>query len=223
MFCGIGPMAIRAAKESKLRVLANDLNPECYHYLRKNIVLNKIADYVIPFCMDAREFALLVIEQSNNPDIQEFQEESKSKRPASKKTEEAKLGPESERVSKIPSKQYLHFDHVYMNLPMDAVEFLDVFIGLFKHGNPAIWNEGNLPMIHVYGFTVESDKAKAREYFVERINKVFEECGGFNESMLTEFHNNRDVSKVSHMYCISFRLPAQVGFHSSMKYKRQKL
>lgn len=53
MFCGIGPMAIRAAKEQNMRVLANDLNPECYHYLRKNIVLNKVADTVIPFCMDA--------------------------------------------------------------------------------------------------------------------------------------------------------------------------
>jgi len=45
-----------------MRVLANDLNPECYHYLRKNIVLNKVADTVIPFCMDAWEFALHVIE-----------------------------------------------------------------------------------------------------------------------------------------------------------------
>jgi len=62
MFCGIGPMAIRAAKESNMWVLANDLNPECYHYLRKNIVLNKVADHVIPFCMDAWEFACHVID-----------------------------------------------------------------------------------------------------------------------------------------------------------------
>jgi tRNA G37 N-methylase Trm5 len=82
----------------------------------------------------------------------------------------------------IPAKEFLHFDHVYMNLPMDAVEFLDVFIGLFKHGNPEIWNENNLPMIHVYGFTMESDKEKAKEFFVSRIGKVFEDCGGFNES-----------------------------------------
>ena len=77
---------------------------------------------------------------------------------------------------------------------MDAVEFLDVFVGLFKHANPDIWNVENLPMIHVYGFTVESDTQKAREYFVERINKVFEECGGFKDDQLTRFHNNRDVS-----------------------------
>jgi len=55
-------MAIRAAKEAGVKVLASDLNPDCYHYLRKNIVLNKVADAVIPFCMDAREFACHVID-----------------------------------------------------------------------------------------------------------------------------------------------------------------
>jgi hypothetical protein len=47
-----------------------------------------------------------------------------------------------------------------MNLPVDAVEFLDVFIGLFKNANPKVWYADpndpktlQLPMIHVYGFT----------------------------------------------------------------------
>ena len=65
--------------------------------------MNKIADYVVPFCMDAWEFALHVIEQSNNLDIPELQEESKSKRSSSIKSEESKLGPESNRTPPIPS------------------------------------------------------------------------------------------------------------------------
>ena len=44
MFCGIGPLAIKAAKHAGLRVLANDLNPECYKYLRTNIIKNKVAE-----------------------------------------------------------------------------------------------------------------------------------------------------------------------------------
>lgn len=74
------------------------------------------------------------------------------------------------------------FNHVYMNLPMDAIEFLDVFIGLYKFANKNVYSPENLPMIHVYGFTMESEKEKAREFFVSRIAKVFEDCGGFTDS-----------------------------------------
>lgn len=49
MFCGIGPLSVRAAKVKDIKVLANDLNPDCYHYLRKNIAQNKVADLVVPF------------------------------------------------------------------------------------------------------------------------------------------------------------------------------
>lgn len=49
-----------------------------------------------------------------------------------------------------------------MNLPVDAVEFLDAFIGLFNNANKKIWQDINdpnkyqLPMIHVNGFTFEA-------------------------------------------------------------------
>lgn len=38
----------------------------------------------------------------------------------------------------LPSDM-LRFDHCFMNLPMDAVEFLDVFVGLFNRADPQIW------------------------------------------------------------------------------------
>jgi hypothetical protein len=66
-----------------------------------------------------------------------------------------------------------------MNLPVDAVEFLDVFIGLFKTANPKVWwsdpkdpNSIELPLIHVYGFTNEKDREAALKYFVERIGRA---------------------------------------------------
>ena len=43
MFCGVGPLAVKAAvKRPKMRVLANDLNPEGVEFLKKNIKLNKV-------------------------------------------------------------------------------------------------------------------------------------------------------------------------------------
>jgi hypothetical protein len=39
-----------------------------------------------------------------------------------------------------------------MNLPVLAMDFLGVFRGMLKKGDPSIWNTNNLPLIHVYGF-----------------------------------------------------------------------
>ena len=33
MFCGIGPLAVKAAVKKKIKVLANDLNPACFEYI----------------------------------------------------------------------------------------------------------------------------------------------------------------------------------------------
>jgi tRNA (guanine37-N1)-methyltransferase len=56
MFCGIGPLAVKAAVKKGIKVLANDLNPACFEYLKKNIALNKVQKQVLPFNMDARAF-----------------------------------------------------------------------------------------------------------------------------------------------------------------------
>lgn len=44
-----------------------------------------------------------------------------------------------EEYKKYPSK-FHHFDHVYMNLPVDNIEFCDVFKGLLKKGSQDVWN-----------------------------------------------------------------------------------
>ena len=42
MFCGIGPLAVKAAVKRQVKVIANDLNPEGFHYLKENIKINKV-------------------------------------------------------------------------------------------------------------------------------------------------------------------------------------
>ena len=88
-----------------------------------------------------------------------------------------------------------------MNLPVDAVEFLDAFKGLFLDANPKIWSSNGsddpstffLPMIHVYGFTFCAEKDKALTYFVDRIGKAMD-YPQFSDKDVACFHNIRDVS-----------------------------
>lgn len=110
MFCGIGPLAVKAAVKKRIKVLANDLNPVGVEYLKKNIQLNKVEKLVIPFNMDARAYVRMCVEKSNDSTQTDIPED------------------------------FLRFNHCYMNLPVDAVEFLDAFIGLFTSANPKIWS-----------------------------------------------------------------------------------
>ena len=104
-----------------------------------------------------------------------------------------------------------------MNLPVDAVEFLDCFIGIFNKADKLIWlrpgeTEIQLPLIHVYGFAFEKEeKNKALAFFVERIGKAMN-YPEFSAEMVIDFHNIRDVSPQSRMYSTTFRLPAAVAF-----------
>ena len=66
MFCGVGPLAVKAAvKIPKLKVLANDLNPIAFEYLEKNIKLNKLQGRVRPFNMDAREYLRMLVDKTD--------------------------------------------------------------------------------------------------------------------------------------------------------------
>ncbi|KAF0974032.1 hypothetical protein FDP41_006963 [Naegleria fowleri] len=44
MMAGVGPFAVPAAKKVRCRVLANDLNPKSYEYMKENAIINKVTD-----------------------------------------------------------------------------------------------------------------------------------------------------------------------------------
>ncbi|TVY41743.1 tRNA (guanine(37)-N1)-methyltransferase, partial [Lachnellula occidentalis] len=55
VMAGIGPFALPAGKK-EVFVLANDLNPESYKYMKEGIVRNKVSEIVQPFNEDGHTF-----------------------------------------------------------------------------------------------------------------------------------------------------------------------
>ena len=198
-FCGVGPLALRACKKG-VKVYANDLNPDAYEYLNNNIKLNKLnkGNYVIKtYNMDAREFIKSLVNLSKyNKDEDEDNGD--------------KIFPED-----------LHIDHFYMNLPKDAIEFMDVFVGLFKGCKNNIYNKDNLPMVHVYGFAKIDNNP--HELLKKRIAKAFKmeydlfkkEC----EKDIINIENVRDISNKKVVYCIDMKIPSIVAYQNYELYE----
>ena len=111
-----------------------------------------------------------------------------------------------------------------MNLPKDAIEFLDVFISLFCGCKTEIYNEKNLPLIHVYGFA-KNDESGVKE-IVSRIAQAFdmdyaefkEKCG----KNIVNIENVRDLSTRKVVYCVDMRLPNCVAFREGYEKKTKK-
>lgn len=171
LFCGVGPLSVRAGKKGCF-VVANDLNPHCFEYLKKNVKKNHVDSKVVCFNLDAKEC------------FQKFVS-----------------GVENEINEKMPKKSPF-FNHVYMNLPGDAVSFLDMFYGFFKLCDPAAWNDKLMPLIHVYSFN-EADEVKSKETLAQRIQNLLP---NFQKDDIIHFHTIKDVSSLKKMYGITFRL-----------------
>ena len=182
-FCGVGPLSIRAAKQG-INVLANDLNPDCYKYLVINSEKNKVSKNISCFNMDAREFIRICISRSKVIKNEDDNFDDKF--------------PEDKRI-----------DHIYMNLPKDALEFLDVFYGLFNGTKKSIYDKDNLPTIHVYCFAKESN---ATEEILSRARETMKYNNfGVNKNDYI-LHNIRDISPRKYMFCLSFKLPEEVAY-----------
>ncbi|KAG9143750.1 hypothetical protein Leryth_026126 [Lithospermum erythrorhizon] len=90
---------------------------------------------------------------------------------------------------------------VIMNLPNDAVEFLDAFKGIFYE---TLKKNCILPKIHVYGFS----KADDPEFdFLQRIQIALSDV-----SFEVQMHRVRLVAPGKWMLCASFSLPERIAY-----------
>ncbi|XP_047308944.1 tRNA (guanine(37)-N1)-methyltransferase 2 [Impatiens glandulifera] len=110
----------------------------------------------------------------------------------------------------IPStKPWEHVDHIVMNLPASALQFLDAFRGLIQRKH---W-KGPLPLIHCYCF-MRSNETK--EF-------MFSEAESTLGASIKEpvFHKVRDVAPNKAMYCLSFRLPDETCLNEEISKSTQ--
>lgn len=169
VFAGIGPFAIPAAKKG-VKVFANDLNPESYKWLQKNIINNKVQKSVQSFNMDGREFLRTVFKN----DIL------------------------NRRASNDDG-----MEHIVMNLPALAVEFLDVFFDSFDE-NEIKQICSRPPTVYLYCFV----KAEKGEDACKLGQVLVEQKLGctFSINSLVDVQYVRNVALNKEMIRVSFLL-----------------
>ena len=102
-----------------------------------------------------------------------------------------------------------------MNLPVDNIEFCDVFKGLLVKGSKAIWNENNLPMIHATGFVSGEDDDQCKTLIAERAKEVLP---NFKKESIEHFVIIKNVTATKKMFCVSFRLNPLDALEEPAKY-----
>ena len=180
VFAGVGPFAVPAAKKG-ITVLANDLNPESYKWLNEN-AKQKLNAPLLTFNIDGRDFIRNVVKKDLLDRWQGTHEDQKK--------------------METPDLNRIHF---FMNLPELAVEFLDVFPGLFQDVDPADLIHFQLPRVHCYCFSKSDDPQKDAR---ERVENVL----GYP---LDDSHRVRIVRNVApnkEMLCVVFVLHKEVLF-----------
>ena len=110
----------------------------------------------------------------------------------------------------LKNDKCLYFDHVIMNLPATAVEFLHVFHDLYSDVEGVkndVFDEVKLklPKIHCYCFS------KAHDPIKDAKNQVLLQLGVMNLENCT-VHSVRNVAPRKHMVCVTFQLPQCVAF-----------
>jgi len=182
---GVGPFAVPAALTGAL-VIANDLNPDSFKWLKVNCdKVKKKGHKVECHNMDARDFIKDRV-----------------------KDELIKLWKSDLETEKKDKTVNVRDIHITMNLPALAITFLGVFRGLLKDF-PDLKEVPSslLPKVHVYGFSKAENKAadiqeRCEKYLGDKLDSVH----------LEEVSFVRNVAPNKDMLRASFLVPKTVMF-----------
>ena len=111
----------------------------------------------------------------------------------------------------LEKNKELSLDHVIMNLPATAVNFLDAFRGVYRVVKPnktevdVADDMVKLPRVHCYCFS------KAEDTVVDALNQVLSRLG-LTKLKSHIVHIVRNVAPKKVMLCVSFDLPREVAF-----------
>ena len=194
VFAGVGPFALPAAKKG-CAVYANDLNPSSYKYLLLNMRDNKVRAttfgsalrvhsspltrwqvevLVRPSCMDGREFIRGVFNRNYDDPMPPVPPRRLSARKQAEQLKRARraTSPLGSLVKSSPGSPpppgRRRITQFVMNLPEQAMEFLDAFRGVLSpentegRGLSGIYDsQEKMPTIHCYAFTRLRDEELA--------------------------------------------------------------
>jgi tRNA (guanine37-N1)-methyltransferase len=180
VFAGIGPFAVPAGKR-KCTVLANDLNPDAYKWLLHNIALNKMQQWVTAYNIDGRDFLLNVVRQ----DL-------------------------AARWRNAVHNNTVANIHIIMNLPAQAPDFLEIFVGMFSFSKEfsTIPITCSLPWVHCYCYTPTTNREAV-------VNLMLNKLHGRLDSDQVDVIHVRSVSPNKEMMRASFRLSRSLLFEPS--------
>ncbi|KAJ2160981.1 tRNA(m(1)G37)methyltransferase [Coemansia sp. RSA 552] len=209
VMAGVGPFAVPAARRGSL-VWANDLNPASFEAMEDNIRLNKVQGRVRAFNMDGRDFIrqafadFIELTRAGGLSIPAIVSSNISRSKAKAKAARP------EPPIPVPSRS---FDHVVMNLPAIAIEFLDAFHGLFRqitgNGEEDADDSLNMPTIHTHCFT---KSAEPERDILQRACRAL----GFPEDryreLVADVYYVRRVAPNKDMYCLSLQLPKSIAY-----------
>uniref|UniRef100_A0A8R1XQI0 tRNA (guanine(37)-N1)-methyltransferase n=1 Tax=Onchocerca volvulus TaxID=6282 RepID=A0A8R1XQI0_ONCVO len=187
---GIGPFVLPVVRNGAHHILANDLNPNCIDYIKRNLELNHLSfERLNLYNMDAAMFIKTVL--------------------ADDLANEAKNYNISDCKKKTPADA-----HVVMNLPGMSLQFLPYFRGCLN--NKLSLSDITLPFpfyIHCHFFVKAPDDLEDNWYFDEAQNLICKSLG-ISKLHFTEVRFVRDVAGRKKMFCATFQFPDELLFSS---------